>query len=135
VIAADIHIKGDVKGKSNVELRGTVEGSFELEGNFVIREEGKLLGDISATNVVIEGEVQGQVTARQKLELGPSSRTQGDVQAGAVSISEGAFFHGNVQMTGNGSRSRGASREHEPSAVEEREPAYGEHAAAGVIVQ
>jgi cytoskeletal protein CcmA (bactofilin family) len=127
VIGSGVQIKGDIKAPSNVELCGTVEGSFEVDGHFVIRESGRLIGNVSANDIVVEGEVEGQVVAAQKVELGSTGRIQGDVQAKAVSIAEGAFFQGKVQMAGSGSGATSKKKE----GVEKPAEAYAAQAAVG----
>jgi cytoskeletal protein CcmA (bactofilin family) len=98
VIGSGVEIKGDIKAPSSVELRGIVDGSFEVEGLFVVRESGRVNGNVTAKDVVVHGTIVGRVIAAQKVELGPSGRIQGDMRAKAVSIAEGAFFEGKVEM-------------------------------------
>ena len=96
VIGPGIHIKGDLQGKSNIQVKGTLEGNVRLEGRVVIGTGGKLIGDISANAVIIEGAVTGNIEAREKVELGSRSRIKGNIQAGTLSIQEGAYFEGRV---------------------------------------
>ena len=98
VIAAGVQIRGDFKARSNVELRGTIEGSFEISGVLAIRESGRLIGSVTAKAVVVEGEIEGDIAATERVEISSTGRVRGDVQAGAVSISDGAFLQGRVQM-------------------------------------
>ncbi len=104
VIGAGVQIKGDFKAPSNVELRGTVEGSFDVDGLFV-RESGRLIGNVTAGVVVVEGEIEGEIAATQKVEICSTGRVQGDVQAKVVSIADGAFLQGKVQMANGRVRS------------------------------
>ncbi len=98
VIGAGVQIKGDFKAPSNVELQGTVEGNFEVDGLFAVRESGRLIGNVTASDVVVEGEIEGEIAATQKVEICSTGRVQGDVQAKVVSIADGAFLQGKVQM-------------------------------------
>ena len=68
VIGPGIHIKGDLQGKSNIQIKGSLEGNIRLEGHVDIGPGGKLIGDISATTVVVEGAVTGNIEAREKVE-------------------------------------------------------------------
>ncbi len=110
MIAAGVQIKGDFKARSNVELRGTVEGSFELDGVLAIRESGRLLGNVTASGVVVEGEIEGEIAATEKVKICSTGRVRGDIQARVVSIADGAFFQGKVQMA-NGEGDAGKNEE------------------------
>lgn len=99
VIGAEAVIKGQILGRTNVELSGTLEGSCAIEGLFLQRASGTVHGDVRATNVSIEGEVEGKIVATQKVELRASCRVRGDIEARSVAIAEGSFFEGNVAMT------------------------------------
>ena len=98
VIGTGVQIKGDFKAPANVELRGTVEGNLEVDGLFAIRESGRLIGSVTASDVVVEGEVEGEIAATEKVEISSTGRVQGDVQAKVVCIADGAFLQGKVQM-------------------------------------
>ena len=99
VIGTGVEIKGDFKAPSNVEVRGTIEGTFEVDGVLAIRKSGRLIGKVTASDVVIEGEIEGEIAATKKVEICSSGKVRGDVQAKAVSIADGAFFQGKVQMS------------------------------------
>lgn len=98
VIGSDVRIKGELTGKANIELRGTFDGTSDIDGLLVVRDGGKVTGEISATNVVVEGAIEGDITAAEKVELRPSARVTGDIQAGSIAIAAGSFFEGKVQM-------------------------------------
>ena len=98
VIGPGVRVEGDLKSPSGVELLGTVEGSFEVAGLLVVRESGRVIGDVTAQDVIVQGAVEGRVIAAQRIELGSSGRIQGDMRAKAVSIAEGAYFEGKVEM-------------------------------------
>ena len=98
VIGLGVRVEGDLKSPSGVELLGTVEGSFEVAGLLVVRESGRVIGDVTAQDVIVQGAVEGRVIAAQRIELGPSGRIKGDMRAKAVSIAEGAYFEGKVEM-------------------------------------
>ncbi len=99
MIGPGVRVEGDLKSPAGVELLGTVEGSFEVAGLLVVRESGRITGDVTAQDVIVQGVVEGRVIAAQRIELGPSGRIQGDMRAKTVSIAEGAYFEGKVEMT------------------------------------
>ena len=111
VIGTGVQMKGDFKASSNVELRGTVEGNFDVDGLFAVRESGRLIGNVTASDVVVEGEIEGEIAATQKLEICSTGRVQGDVQAKVVSIADGAFLQGKVQMANGESEASNDKKE------------------------
>jgi cytoskeletal protein CcmA (bactofilin family) len=100
VIGADVTIRGDVRGCSNMEMRGTLEGDIEMEGFLWLRAGGRVVGNLIATDVVIEGEVTGDVVAQNKLELRASCRVTGDLSSNTLAIAEGGFFEGKITTAG-----------------------------------
>lgn len=101
IIGKDTQIKGQINGSGNTRVDGLIEGEINIEGDAVIGEQGRVIGNIVARSVLISGEVKGNITASNKLEILPSGRLFGDVKVAILSISEGAVFKGNSCMDGN----------------------------------
>ena len=104
VIGKGIHVKGEITGSAPIEVWGSIEGKAGTEGLFWVREGGKVGGEIAATNIVVEGQVDGTISAKDKAELRSSCKVEGDVTAKTVAIAEGSFFEGRVHMGGGGSK-------------------------------
>ena len=104
VIGKGIHVKGEITGSAPIEVWGSIEGKAGTEGLFWVREGGKVDGEIAATNIVVEGKVEGTISAKDKAELRSNCKVQGDLSAKTVAIAEGSFFEGRVQMGGGGSQ-------------------------------
>jgi len=100
VVGKGIRIQGEITGSAPIEVWGTIEGVSGTEGTFRVREGGKVGGEIAAAQVVIEGRVDGKISAEHKIELLPTCHVQGNIAAKKVAISEGAFFEGTVSMSG-----------------------------------
>jgi cytoskeletal protein CcmA (bactofilin family) len=96
-----ITLHGNLKGNENVELSGTIEGNVELEATLLVCKSGKIVGDVVVQNLIVDGEVHGDVVAKQKIELRDACRVHGNLQAAGIAIAEGAFFQGTVKMLGN----------------------------------
>ena len=122
VIGPDVHFKGDIQGRSDMEIQGTIEGNVKLDGILVVGEGGKLTGDVWATGVVVQGEVLGNITAREKVQLCSNSKVKGNLRANSLSIQEGALFEGRVAET----PAQSEVREPQQNAVTdyERHPVY-----------
>jgi len=100
VIGKGIHVEGQITGSAPIEVWGSIEGKAGTEGLFWVREGGRVGGEIAATNIVVEGHVDGTISAKEKAELRSNCKVKGDVTAKSVAIAEGSFFEGKVQMGG-----------------------------------
>ncbi len=100
VIGQGIHVKGEITGPASIEVWGSLEGKAGTEGLLWVREGGEVNGEIAATNVVVEGQVQGSIHAQDKVELRATCKVEGDLAAQTVAIAEGSFFEGRIQMSG-----------------------------------
>lgn len=100
MIGQGIHVKGEITGPASIEVWGSLEGKAGTEGLLWVREGGAVNGEIAATNVVVEGQVQGSIHAREKVELRSTCKVEGDLAAQTVAIAEGSFFEGKIQMSG-----------------------------------
>lgn len=107
VIGPLTRVKGELSGDDSVELLGTLEGPSRIAGLYHVREGGRVIGDIAATDIVIEGEVEGRLVKGRKVEIGASSRVRAQVRARIVAIAEGAYFDGQIHMD---ARSGGTAR-------------------------
>jgi cytoskeletal protein CcmA (bactofilin family) len=65
-----------------------------------VRETARIAGDVTATSIVVDGEVAGRTLVAEKVEIGAGARVRANVRARVVAIAEGAFFDGQVHMEG-----------------------------------
>ncbi|MEM6792398.1 MAG: polymer-forming cytoskeletal protein [Acidobacteriota bacterium] len=100
VIGKGITITGEVTGTAPIEVLGTLKGTAGTEGILRVREGGVVDGELAAREVHVDGKVQGQIAAEEKIVLNATSRVQGDLQAKKLAISDGAVFEGSVKMPG-----------------------------------
>jgi cytoskeletal protein CcmA (bactofilin family) len=106
LIAAGTHFRGTLSGPTELVIEGEVEGEVRPDNHLEIGARGKVVGDIAVRTARISGHVVGNVVGLEVVELTATGRLEGDVKAPRVVISEGAFFRGNVQMTGSGGQSK-----------------------------
>lgn len=97
---------GRIEGGDNYLINGTVEGDCDIGGAIVLSEQGHWIGNIQAANVVISGEVKGDITVREKLELTASARVSGCITSPVIAIAEGAIHQGEIRMTREGEVTR-----------------------------
>jgi cytoskeletal protein CcmA (bactofilin family) len=100
LIAPGCRVTGTIGGGADVQIDGELEGEIKLQTQVAIGPGGLVRGDIAARVVRIGGKVVGNVRGSERVEVLPSGQLEGDVAAPRVVISEGAFFKGKVEMTG-----------------------------------
>ncbi len=109
-------IKGEVTGSESLYIDGRVEGSINLPGNRVtVGRNGVVSANISAREIVILGKVRGNMTASDRFDIRSEGSLNGDVVAQRVSIEEGAFFKGGIDIRKPGQRVNGEGKEVTPA--------------------
>lgn len=97
-IGHSVTIKGDIIGKSDVRIAGTINGSINIEGDLIVERLGSVEAEIKTTTAVIAGSVKGNIECSEKLILESSSQFVGNIKTKQLIIQEGAIFQGNCQM-------------------------------------
>lgn len=90
--------EGVVRGTGHYSINGKIIGDCDIGGMLKIQQQGFWLGNILADVVIIAGMVEGNVSARSKIELLANGRVAGNLEAPAIAIDEGAEFDGQVRM-------------------------------------
>jgi cytoskeletal protein CcmA (bactofilin family) len=103
-------------------IEGHVEGEISAQDTLTIGESAVVNARIVGTSIVIEGRVTGDVTARQRLELAPTSRVQGNVSTPNLVVREGAYFEGQCTMGGADNAAAKDKAAARPAATPERRP-------------
>jgi len=89
---------GTIGGSGHTIVLGRVEGGSQLDGTLVIGEGGCWIGDITAKHIVIAGQVEGSVTAREKIEIVCTAKIRGSLTSPFIAIAEGAVHEGEIHM-------------------------------------
>ena len=98
-IGKSVVIKGELSGSEDLYVDGNVEGSIELRNNsLTVGPNGKVKATVTAKVVVIQGLIEGAVTASDRVELKKSSIVNGDITTQRIAIEEGAAFRGKVDI-------------------------------------
>jgi cytoskeletal protein CcmA (bactofilin family) len=98
-IGKSVVIKGELSGSEDLTIEGQVEGKIELRQNVLtIGPNARIKAQVFAKTVVIQGEVHGNVTASERVEIRDSGSVDGDLSAPRVAISDGAHFRGSIDM-------------------------------------
>jgi cytoskeletal protein CcmA (bactofilin family) len=117
-IGKSVVIKGELSGSEDLTIEGHVEGKIELRENVLtIGPNGKISAEVFAKAVIVLGEVTGNVTASEKVDIRDNGSVDGDIISPRVAIAEGAHFRGSVDMQrgGSGSGSRPSAQPAKPS--------------------
>jgi len=98
-IGRSVHIRGELSGSEDLQIDGTVEGSIELRDfHLMIGSTGKVQANINAKKVVIFGSVKGNIRAADAVEIRKTGSLMGDLIVAGVSIEEGAYFKGSIDI-------------------------------------
>jgi cytoskeletal protein CcmA (bactofilin family) len=98
-IGKSVVIKGELNGSEDLTIEGHVEGKIELKDHILtIGPNGKIKAAVFAKSVIVLGEVNGNVTATEKVDIRDGGSVDGDIVSPRVAIAEGAHFRGSVDM-------------------------------------
>ena len=98
-IGKSLVIKGEVTGSESLYIDGRVEGAINLPGNRVtIGRNGQVQANINAKEVVVLGKVKGNVTASDRVDIRNEGSLGGDVVCQRISIEDGAWFKGSIDI-------------------------------------
>ncbi len=105
-------IKGEVTGSESLYIDGRVEGSINLPGNRVtVGRNGVVAANISAREIVVLGKVRGNMIASDRVDIRGEGSLTGDVVAQRISIEDGAYFKGGIDIRKPGQKATGEAKE------------------------
>ncbi len=116
-IGKSVIIKGELSGSEDLTIEGQVEGKIELNNNVLtIGTNAKIKAQVFAKTVVVLGEVTGNITASEKVDIRDNGSVDGDITSPKVAIAEGAHFRGAIDMNrGAGAVAKGDGKPGTPS--------------------
>ncbi len=98
-ISKGLSIKGEITGTESLFIDGKVEGSISIPGNRVtVGKNGNVTASISAREIVVLGKLKGNVNATDRVDIRAEGALTGDVAAARISIEDGAFFKGGIDI-------------------------------------
>jgi cytoskeletal protein CcmA (bactofilin family) len=100
VIAPGLFLRGELRGEDDLIIEGRVEGEISLKKHLTIETTGVVVANVSTQNITVKGEMRGDMTAEDKVEIHQSARVVGNIVAPRIVIAEGARFKGHIDMTG-----------------------------------
>ena len=110
-IGKSLVIKGEVTGSESLYIDGRVEGSINLPGNRVtVGRNGVVNANITAREIVVTGKVRGNLSASDRVDIRNEGSLTGDVVAQRISIEDGAFFKGGIDIRKPGQKANGEDK-------------------------
>jgi cytoskeletal protein CcmA (bactofilin family) len=114
-IGKSVVIKGELNGSEDLTVEGHVEGKIELKDHVLtIGPNGKIKAQVFSKAVIVLGEVIGNVTASEKVDIRDGGSVDGDIISPRVAIAEGAHFRGSVDMQRAGASAGAAKAQAQP---------------------
>lgn len=110
VIGSDTHITGEMTFKRNARIVGTFEGKVKGEGDLRIAENATCKAEVETNSITVDGRVEGNLIARDKVQLNAKGVIKGDIIAGKMIMTEGASFFGQCSVGADAVKNNGSSR-------------------------
>ncbi len=98
VIAAGLTIEGTISGNGDVRIAGQFHGDVNVQGSLTIETGAKLVGGVRASNVIIDGELEGNIDAATKVELRATGVLNGNLNTGSLTVAAGSRMRGQVEF-------------------------------------
>ena len=99
MIGDGTHVEGHLSVKGTIRIDGSIEGDLNADW-VVVGENGKIVGNIRSRGVVVGGSVEGNIEAKETVELMGKASMTGEIHAPKLAIAEGAVFDGRSRMKG-----------------------------------
>ena len=98
-IGKNITIEGSIRGNENLVIDGSMKGNVEMaKHNFAVGSNGRVEGEINAQNVKISGQMIGNIKTQGKVKITREADFMGDIKAKGISIEDGAYFKGSIEL-------------------------------------
>jgi cytoskeletal protein CcmA (bactofilin family) len=118
VIAAGVKVEGDFVSPGNVRIEGIVKGSVKIDGDLYVAETAKIEADVKAANAMVAGEIIGDLSVAEKLDLSGTAKVNGVISARVLTVEAGAVILGNCSITPEPAGAKTRSRSERPVEVE-----------------
>ena len=98
-IAASTKIVGTISGQGPYVFCGTIEGDCDINGPLTLAPGAVWRGTLKASDVIVAGTVEGDVIARQRVEISGTARVTGSLSGNSIAVAEGAVIEGDIKVT------------------------------------
>jgi cytoskeletal protein CcmA (bactofilin family) len=101
ILAADVEIKGNLKFSGELTFDGKLEGEIQTDGVLNLGDSANVTGNITAQSVIVRGKVNGNIIAREKIEIKAKAELFGDIRSTKLVVEEGVTFVGKTEVNPN----------------------------------
>ena len=109
LIGEHTSFEGTLKTEGSVRLLGTIQGEIESKSTIIVEEKARVTARLTAQQVTVAGQLDGQIFCEGRVEIRPTGRVTGEINAGALIVQEGAYFDGNSKMASGGAHAPASS--------------------------
>jgi cytoskeletal protein CcmA (bactofilin family) len=100
-LGSDVEIKGNLKFSGELTFDGKIDGEIQTDGVLNLGDSATVNGNINAQSVIVRGKVNGNIVAKEKIELKTKTELFGDIRAAKLSVEEGVTFVGKTEVNPN----------------------------------
>jgi cytoskeletal protein CcmA (bactofilin family) len=111
IITADAEVTGNIKTNGSLQIDGKVEGDVACGHDVAVGKTGSIKGNTTVNSIIVEGTIEGNITARERIEMKSSTRMTGDLKAKRLAMEEGVAFSGKAEITPSGTGEAAAKTE------------------------
>ena len=115
VIGPSMTIKGEIHAREELMVDGEVEGTIESQSQITVGSNGKVKSNIKAREVIVYGSVRGNVEVTEKIAIRDQGSLVGDIKAAGISIDDGAYFKGSIDISRPEPKVTTKPQKHEPA--------------------
>ncbi len=109
-LGSSLHVKGEISGNEDLLIDGTVEGLIQLdERKLTVGATAKVTADIIAREVVVYGNVKGNLRAKDRIEIKKDGSVNGDLTTARIMIEDGAYFKGSIEIDKSAEKESGSN--------------------------
>ena len=101
VLSSDVEIKGNLKFSGELTFEGKLEGEIQTDGLLNLGDTAVVTGNINAQSVVVRGKLNGNINAKEKIEIKAKAELFGDIRATKLVVEEGVTFVGKTEVNPN----------------------------------
>jgi cytoskeletal protein CcmA (bactofilin family) len=101
VLGSDVEIKGNIKFTGELAFDGKLDGEIHTDGTLHLGDSAVVNGNITAQSVIVRGKINGNITAKEKIEIKGKTELFGDIRATKLAIEEGVTFVGKTEVNPN----------------------------------
>lgn len=101
VLNSDVEIKGNLRFSGELTFEGKLDGEIHTDGTLNLGDTAVVNGNIDAQTVIVRGKINGNITAKEKIEIKAKAELFGDIRASKLSVEEGVTFVGKTEVNPN----------------------------------